>query len=54
VKRIIREIHGRSLWQVLGIYVAGSWVALKVVETLAENENAAKYSRCSPSSGGCG
>ena len=51
VKRIIREIHGRSLWQVLGIYVAGSWVALKVVETLAENENAAKYSRCSPSSG---
>jgi len=36
MKRIIHEIHRRSLWQVLGIYLAGSWVALQVVEQLAE------------------
>jgi len=37
VKRLVREIHRRSLWQVLGIYLAASWVALQVVETPAEN-----------------
>lgn len=31
LKRLIAEIHRRSLWQVLGIYLAGSWVALQVV-----------------------
>ena len=36
MKALIREIHRRSLWQVLGIYLAGSWVALQVVEQLAE------------------
>jgi TolB-like protein len=36
LKRIIREIHGRSLWQVLGIYLAGSWIALQVVEIVVE------------------
>ena len=36
MKKIIHEIHRRSLWQVLGIYLAGSWVALQVVEQLAE------------------
>ncbi|MDX1392765.1 MAG: tetratricopeptide repeat protein [Gemmatimonadota bacterium] len=35
-KRLVGEIHRRSLWQVLGIYLAGSWVALQVVEQLAE------------------
>jgi tetratricopeptide (TPR) repeat protein len=33
---LLNEIHRRSLWQVLGIYLAGSWVALQVVEQLAE------------------
>ncbi|MGH7541493.1 MAG: tetratricopeptide repeat protein, partial [Gemmatimonadota bacterium] len=37
LKRIIHEIHRRSLWQVVGIYLAGSWVAIQVVETLTEN-----------------
>jgi len=37
MKRLIHEIHRRSLWQVLGIYLAGSWVALQVVETMAES-----------------
>jgi TolB-like protein/Flp pilus assembly protein TadD len=36
LKRIIREVHRRSVWQVLGIYVFGSWIALQVVETLSE------------------
>ncbi len=31
------ERHGRSLWQVLGIYVAGSWVCLQVIDVLAQN-----------------
>ena len=32
-----RERHGRSLWQVLGIYVAGSWICLQVVDVLTQN-----------------
>ena len=35
VKNLIHEIHRRSLWQVLGIYVVGSWLVLQVVDTLA-------------------
>lgn len=31
VKQVVHEIHRRSLWQVVGIYLAGSWVALQVV-----------------------
>jgi hypothetical protein len=30
----LQEIHDRSLWQVLGIYLAGSWLVLQVVDTL--------------------
>jgi tetratricopeptide (TPR) repeat protein len=37
MKNLIHEIHRRSLWQVLGIYLAGSWIALQVVETLSES-----------------
>jgi TolB-like protein len=33
--KLIREIHRRSIWQVLGIYVVGSWLVLQVVDTLA-------------------
>ncbi len=36
MKNLVHEIHRRSLWQVLGIYLAGSWVALQVVEQLTE------------------
>ncbi len=36
-RRLIHEIHRRSLWQVLGIYLLGSWVALQVVDVLANN-----------------
>ena len=34
LKRLIQEIHRRSLWQVLGIYLFGAWVALQGIEAL--------------------
>jgi TolB-like protein/Tfp pilus assembly protein PilF len=37
MKKLIHEIHRRSLWQVLGIYAVGAWVALQVVDVLAQN-----------------
>ena len=36
LKRLIREIHRRSLWQVLGIYVVASWAVLGGVGTLGD------------------
>ncbi len=35
-RRLVHEVHRRSLWQVLGVYLAASWVALQVVETLTD------------------
>ena len=35
-KRLIHEIHRRSLWQVLGIYLVVSWLVFQVVQTLTE------------------
>ncbi len=37
MKKLIHEIHRRSLWQVMGIYLGGSWVALQAVDVLANN-----------------
>jgi tetratricopeptide (TPR) repeat protein len=34
LKRLILEIHRRSLWQVLGIYVVGAWIVLQVADTV--------------------
>ncbi|MFQ5536526.1 MAG: hypothetical protein ACE5GJ_03660 [Gemmatimonadota bacterium] len=36
LKRIIAEAHRRSLWQVLGIYLALSWGVLQVVDLMTE------------------
>ncbi len=36
LKELIREIHRRSLWQVLGIYLVASWVVFQVIQTLTE------------------
>jgi tetratricopeptide (TPR) repeat protein len=36
IRRLIHEIHRRSVWQVLGIFLAASWVVLQVVEVLTE------------------
>ena len=37
LRKLIHEIHRRSVWQALGIYVVASWVALQVVDVLADN-----------------
>lgn len=37
LKRLIIEIHRRSLWQILAVYLGASWVALQVVHTLTES-----------------
>lgn len=37
ITRIVREIHRRSLWQVLGIYLVCAWVVIQVVDVLADN-----------------
>jgi len=36
VRQLVREVHRRSLWQVLGIFLAASWGVLQVVEVLTE------------------
>ena len=36
IKRFIGDIHRRSLWQVLGIYLLGSWLVYQVVQSLTE------------------
>jgi tetratricopeptide (TPR) repeat protein len=36
-KQLIHEAHRRSLWQVLGIYLAVSWIALQIVDVLVSN-----------------
>ncbi len=37
MKKLIHEIHRRSLWQVLGIYVGVSWLVLQVVDLVIDN-----------------
>ena len=37
MRNIIHEIHRRSLWQVLGIYIAVSWLVLQVVDLIIDN-----------------
>jgi len=34
LKSLIHEVHRRSLWQVLAIYLAAAWLVLQVVEVL--------------------
>ena len=36
MKKLIHEIHRRSLWQVLGIYVVGAWIGYEVIQSLTE------------------
>ncbi|MDX1393440.1 MAG: hypothetical protein R3195_03575 [Gemmatimonadota bacterium] len=37
MRNLIHEIHRRSLWQVLGIYIAVSWLVLQVVDVVGSN-----------------
>ena len=41
LKRVMREIHSRSVWQVLGAYVIGVWLLFETFEI--EHEFAATY-----------
>ncbi|MFO7587360.1 MAG: hypothetical protein R6X22_04735 [Gemmatimonadota bacterium] len=34
MKNLLQEIHDRSMWQILGIYLGSSWLVLQVVDTL--------------------
>ncbi|HSM35452.1 MAG TPA: hypothetical protein VK837_03560 [Longimicrobiales bacterium] len=36
LRRLISEVHRRSLWQVLAIYAATSWVAIEVADVLTD------------------
>lgn len=34
LKRLLEQVHERSLWQILGSYAAGAWFVLQVIEVL--------------------
>jgi eukaryotic-like serine/threonine-protein kinase len=36
IRKVIHEAHRRSLWQVLGIYLVGSWIGYEVVHGLTQ------------------
>lgn len=36
LKKLVAEIHRRSMWQVLGVYLGVSWVVFQVVKELTE------------------
>lgn len=36
-RRWIGEIHHRALWQTLGVYLAGSWVVLQVIDIVVDS-----------------
>ncbi len=36
LKQLIHEVHRRSLWQVLLIYIAAGWVVFEIVQTVTE------------------
>ncbi len=36
-KRLIADVHRRSLWQVLSIYVVGAWIGMELVLALAQD-----------------
>ncbi|NIP73683.1 MAG: hypothetical protein GWO16_11930, partial [Gammaproteobacteria bacterium] len=37
MRQFIDSLQHRSVWQVLGVYLVGSWIALQVVDILANN-----------------
>lgn len=37
MSNLFHEFRRRSVWQVLGVYLVGSWIALQVVDVLANN-----------------
>jgi tetratricopeptide (TPR) repeat protein len=42
-RKILHEIHRRSLWQVAGVYLAGSWGALQAIDILVDSLGLARW-----------
>jgi len=36
LRKLVREVHRRSVWQVIGIYLAGAWGVLQVVDYMTQ------------------
>ncbi len=36
LKQLIQEVHRRSLWQVLLIYIGAGWIVFEIVHTVTE------------------
>lgn len=36
LKRLIHEIHRHSLWQIVGIYLGGAWLAYEIIQGITE------------------
>jgi serine/threonine-protein kinase len=36
LRRLVREIHRRSVWQVMSVYAFGGWFAFEIVQSLTE------------------
>ncbi|MDX1393273.1 MAG: tetratricopeptide repeat protein [Gemmatimonadota bacterium] len=36
LRELLEQVHERSLWQVLGVYLAGGWVGLEVIDILVD------------------
>jgi tetratricopeptide (TPR) repeat protein len=45
IQKLIHEVHRRSLWQVLSVYLVASWVALQVVESISESAGLPDWAR---------
>ena len=36
LKRLITEVHRRSLWQVLAIYIGAAWACFELIDTVTD------------------
>ena len=36
LRKLVGELHRRSIWQVLAIYVGGAWLVIEVIDHLIE------------------
>jgi len=36
IKRLVLEVHRRSLWQVIAIYVGGAWACYEIIDTVTD------------------
>jgi TolB-like protein/Flp pilus assembly protein TadD len=36
LKRLVVEVHRRSLWQIVGIYLGGAWLAYEIIQGITE------------------